>query len=154
MQPETPKRTVLYTAKTHTTGARERGVCRSSDGQLDVVFSMPGSTSFGTNPEQLLAAGWSVCFRTALDRAAEARAIALPSGIAIDAEIDLCRVDNEHVLSARLSVSMPGIARDTALSLVQEAHERCPYSKATRGNVEVSINLAGDPAPTRHGGLP
>jgi lipoyl-dependent peroxiredoxin len=132
---------VVYTAKTNTTGGREGGVSRSSDGQLEVKLSLPGSGRAGTNPEQLLAAGWSACFESAIGVAARKRKIALPSGLAIDAEVDLHLGEAGYSLGARLNVSLPGIARDTAQALVDEAHEICPYSKATRGNIDVAITL-------------
>ena len=132
---------VVYTAKTHTTGGREGGASRSSDGHLDVKLSLPGSGRIGTNPEQLFAAGWSACFESAIGLAARKRKIALPADLAIDAEVDLHLGEGGYSLGARLNVSLPGIARDTARALVDEAHEICPYSKATRGNIDVAINL-------------
>ncbi|HTB01314.1 MAG TPA: organic hydroperoxide resistance protein [Bradyrhizobium sp.] len=132
---------VVYTAKTHTTGGRENGMSRSSDGRLDVKLSLPGSARIGTNPEQLFAAGWSACFESAIGLAARKRRIALPAELAIDAEVDLHMGDGGYFLSTRLNVSLPGIARDVAQSLVDEADQLCPYSKATRGNIDIAINL-------------
>jgi lipoyl-dependent peroxiredoxin len=132
---------VLYTAQTHTTGGRENGTSRSSDGCLDVILSTPGSARIGTNPEQLFAAGWSACFESAIALAARERKIALPSHVTIDAELDLNHSDAGYSLSARLNVRIPGVERATAQALVDEAHEVCPYSKATRGNVNVVIKL-------------
>lgn len=132
---------ILYTAKTHTTGARENGRARSSDGQLDVRLSTPGTDHPGTNPEQLFAAGWSACFEGAMGIAARRMKTTLPSELAIDAEVDLCLNDGEYSLQARLNVSLPGIERDVAQALVDVAHHTCPYSKAIRGNVDVTINL-------------
>jgi lipoyl-dependent peroxiredoxin len=132
---------VVYTAKTRTTGGRENGASRSSDGRLDVKLSPPGSASIGTNPEQLFAAGWSACFESALGLAARKRKITPPADLAIDAEVDLHLANGEYFLSARLNVSLPGVDREIAKTLVKEAHEICPYSKATRGNIEVGINL-------------
>jgi osmotically inducible protein OsmC len=132
---------VLYTAKTHTTGGRENGVSRSSDGRLDIKLSTPGTAGSGTNPEQLFAAGWSACFEGAMGIAARKRKIALPADLAIDAEVDLCLADGGYFLQARLNVSLPGVERDTAQALTDEAHQTCPYSKATRGNIDVVINL-------------
>jgi osmotically inducible protein OsmC len=131
---------VVYTAKTHTTGGRESGVSRSSDGRLDVKLSLPGSARIGTNPEQLFAAGWSACFESAIGLAARKRKIAL-ADLAIDAEVDLHLADGAYFLSARLNVSLPGIAHEVAQALVDEADQLCPYSKATRGNIDVAINL-------------
>jgi lipoyl-dependent peroxiredoxin len=132
---------VVYTARTHTTGGRERGQSRSSDGRLDVELSLPGSSRAGTNPEQLFAAGWSACFESAIGLAARKRKIALPADVAIDAEVDLHLADSGYFLSTRLNISLPGIDREVARSLVEEADQLCPYSKATRGNIDVAINL-------------
>lgn len=133
---------VLYTAKTHTAGGRENGASRSCDGRLDVQLSVPGSARIGTNPEQLLAAGWSACFESAIRQAARERKIALPGDPAIDAEVDLHIGEGGYALSARLKVSLPGVERSLARSLADEAHRICPYSKATRGNVDVAIEVA------------
>jgi osmotically inducible protein OsmC len=131
---------VLYTARTHTTGGRD-GAARSSDGRLDVKLSTPGSARIGTNPEQLFAAGWSACFEGAMGLAARKRMVTLPADLAIDAEVDLCLTDGAYFLQARLNVSLPGMEREVAQTLVNEAHQTCPYSKAIRGNVDVAINL-------------
>jgi osmotically inducible protein OsmC len=132
---------VAYTAKTHTIGGREGGISRSSDGRLDVRLSTPGSARIGTNPEQLLAAGWSACFQSAIALAARNRKINLPADVAIDAEVDLNLSDGGYFLRTRLNVSLPGVDRELAQALVEEAHQICPYSKATRGNIAVAINL-------------
>ncbi len=132
---------VLYTAKTHTTGGRENGVSRSSDGQLDVRLSAPGSNRIGTNPEQLFAAGWSACFESAISLIAKKKHIALPEGVTIDAEVDLNLSDGDYSLSARLNVRIPGVDRNTAQALVDEADKICPYSRATHGNIDASILL-------------
>jgi lipoyl-dependent peroxiredoxin len=131
---------VLYTGKTHTTGGRE-GASRSSDGRLDVKLSSPGTAGAGTNPEQLFAAGWSACFEGAMGLAAHKRKITLPADLAVDAEVDLNKNDDGYFLSARLNVSLPGVDRDVAQALTDEAHQTCPYSKLTRGNIDVTINL-------------
>jgi Ohr subfamily peroxiredoxin len=132
---------VVYTAKTHTTGGRENGVSRSSDGRLDVKLSLPGSARIGTNPEQLFAAGWSACFESAIGLAARTQKIALPADLAIDAEVDLHLANGDYFLSTRLNISLPGLAPDVAKALVDEADQLCPYSKATRGNIEVAVKL-------------
>ena len=132
---------VAYTAKTHTTGGRENGASRSSDGRLDIKLSTPGSARIGTNPEQLFAAGWSACFESAIGLAARKRKITLPADVAIDAEVDLNLADGGYFLRARLNVSLPGVEREVAQALVDEADQICPYSKATRGNIDVAINL-------------
>jgi Ohr subfamily peroxiredoxin len=131
---------VLYTGKTHTTGGRE-GTARSSDGRLDIALSSPGSSGAGTNPEQRVAPGWAACFIGALGLAAGARKIRLPADTAVDAEIDLANTDGAYFLRARLTVSLPGIEPEIAQSLVDAAHQTCPYSKATRGNIEVETTV-------------
>src|SRR5215213_9418353 len=131
---------VLYTAKTHTTGGRD-GASRTSDGRLDVKLSTPGTSGTGTNPEQLFAAGWSACFMSAVALAASQKKVALPADRAIDAEVDLGTNDGGFLLRARLNVSLPGLDRAVAQGLVYAAHQICPYSKATRGNIDVTINL-------------
>ena len=131
---------LLYTAKTHTTGGRD-GASRSSDGRLDVKLSTPGAAGSGANPEQLFAAGWSACFEGAMARAAQQMKLALPADTSIDAEVDLNLVEDGFFLRARLNVSVPGVDRDVAKRIVEAAHQICPYSKATRGNIDVVINV-------------
>lgn len=130
----------LYTAQTHTTGGRT-GAARSSDGRLDISLTQPGAPGTGTNPEQLFAAGWSACFIGALGVAAARAKVQLPADVTVDAEVDLGTNAGGYLLAARLNVSLPGIDRDSARALVDAAHETCPYSKATRGNIAVEINL-------------
>ncbi len=130
---------VLYTGKTHTTGGRD-GASRSSDGHLDIKLSPPG-TGAGTNPEQLFAAGWSACFIGAMGLAARKMNVALPTDVAVDAEVDLATAEGGYLLQARLNVSLPGVDRATARAVVDAAHQTCPYSKATRGNIGVTIEL-------------
>jgi lipoyl-dependent peroxiredoxin len=132
---------LLYTARTHTTGGREHGVSRSSDGHLDIRLSTPGVAGTGTNPEQLFASGWSACFEGAMGIAARKRKIKLPEDLAIDAEVDLNLDEGAFFLRARLNVSLPGMDHEVAQSLTNEAHQTCPYSKAIRGNVDVVINV-------------
>lgn len=131
---------IVYTGKTHTTGGRD-GASRSSDGELDIALSPPGSNRAGTNPEQLFAAGWSACFLGAIGKAASEHKLRLPADAAIEAEVDLALDDGGFSLIARLNVSLPGIGRETAEALTTRAHEICPYSKATRGNIAVEINI-------------
>src|SRR5258706_8079125 len=131
---------VLYTAKVHTTGARA-GMSRSSDGRLEVRLSRPGSPGTGTNPEQLLAAGWSACFESAMEFAARNMKITLPADHAVDAEIDLGPEGGAFSLAARLYVTLPGMERATAQRLVEAAHLVCPYSRATHGNIAVETTL-------------
>ncbi|AZO17472.1 MULTISPECIES: organic hydroperoxide resistance protein [unclassified Mesorhizobium] len=130
----------LYTGKVRTTGGRD-GASRSSDGRLDIRLSTPGGQGSGTNPEQLFAAGWSACFEGAMAIAARKMNVALPAGTAIDAEVDLNVDEGAYSLSARLNVSLPGLDPNVARAVVDAAHQTCPYSKATRGNIDVEINL-------------
>jgi Ohr subfamily peroxiredoxin len=132
---------VLYTGKTRTTGGREGGA-RSEDGRLDITLSPPGSAGTGTNPEQLFAAGWSACFIGAMGLAARERHVALPADTAVDAEVDLGTGADGYALQARLAVSLPGVPREVAAGLIEAAHQRCPYSKMSRGNIDVAITLA------------
>jgi len=131
---------LLYTAKTYTTGGRD-GASQSSDGRLDVKLSTPGTAGKGTKPAQLFAAGWSACFEGAAARAAQQLKIALPADIAIDAEVDLNIDDGEFFVRARLNVSVPGVEHAVAQRVVEAAHQICPYSKATRGNIDVALNV-------------
>lgn len=131
---------VLYTGKTHVTGGRD-GAARSSDGRLDIKLSPPGSSGAGTNPEQLFAAGWSACFIGALGKAALVSKVRLPAETNVDAEIDLGTTDGAYFLRARLNVSLPGLPREVAQAMIELAHQTCPYSKATRGNVDVTFTL-------------
>ena len=132
---------VIYTAETHTSGGREGGVSRSSDGRLDVKFSRPGAPGAGTNPEQLFAAGWSACFISAMRIAAGRMKVALPADLAIDAEVDVGTTRDAYALAARLNISLPGMEREVAERLVEATDRLCPYSNATRGNIDVTINL-------------
>jgi lipoyl-dependent peroxiredoxin len=132
---------VLYTAKTHTTGGREGGASRTSDGRLDVKLTHPGTPGNGTNPEQLFAAGWSSCFLSAVKIVASQMKVRLQTDPVIDAEIDLCAGDAGYSLRARLNVSLPGVDREVAQAILDGAHQTCPYSKATRGNIDVAVNL-------------
>ena len=132
---------VLYTAKEHTTGGRDGGSSRSSDGHLDINLSTPGTSGTGTNPEQLFAAGWSACFIGAMRIAAAKMKIKFPADAAIDAEVDLRQKGEEYFLQARLNINLPGIEREQAVALANAAHQTCPYSKATRGNIDVEINV-------------
>src|SRR5689334_25056958 len=113
---------VLYTAKVHTTGGREGGSAKSSDGILDIRLSPPGGHGGGTNPEQLFAAGWSACFIGAMGLAAAERKIRLPQDTAVQAEVDLGTGAGGYFLQARLNVSLPGIDAETAQALIEAAH--------------------------------
>ena len=139
---------VLYTAKAHTTGGREGGASRTSDGRLDVKLSVPGTHGEGTNPEQLFAAGWSACFLSAIKLVAAGMKVKLPPDVAVDAEVDLGTTNGGYLIQARLNVSLPGIDRETAQKVVDGANLACPYSKATHGNINVVTNLIESGAAT------
>jgi len=132
---------VLYTGKTHTTGGRD-GMARSADGRLDIKLSPPGGPGTGTNPEQLFAAGWSACFIGAMGRAATELKVTLPADRAVDAEVDLGTTEGAFFLQARLTISLPGLDPEVARQVVEAAHQICPYSKATRGNIDVTLTVA------------
>jgi Ohr subfamily peroxiredoxin len=133
---------VQYTARVHTTGGRDNGSSRSSDGRLDIKLSIPGLPGAGTNPEQLLAASWSACFLSAIKIQAGKRKVKLPANLAIDAEVDLVNGEDGHFLQARINVSLPGFELEVAKALIDAAEKNCPYSKATRGNIDVAIHVA------------
>jgi lipoyl-dependent peroxiredoxin len=140
---------VIYTAKAHTIGGRDGGASRTSDGKLDVKLSVPGTHGAGTNPEQLFAVGWSACFLLAIRLVVARMKVKLPSDVAVDAEVDLGVTNGSHLIQARLNVSLPGIDRETAQKLVDGAHLECPYSKATRGNINVVTTLIDAGAATK-----
>lgn len=131
---------VVYTAKTHTTGGRE-GASRSSDGRLEVKLATPGTAAVGVNPEQLFAAGWSACFEGAMGLAARKMKVKLPTDLSIDAEVDLGTTGDAYIIQARLNVNLPGLEREVAQAVVDLAHQTCPYSKATRGNINAVIKV-------------
>ena len=131
---------VLYTAHAHTTGGRD-GQSKTDDGRLSVTLSSPGTTGTGTNPEQLFAAGYSACFIGALKAVAGLQKITLPEDTSIDASVDLGKIPNGYGIAVRLDISLPGMDRAAAQAVVDAAHQVCPYSNATRGNIEVTLTL-------------
>lgn len=133
--------TVLYTAKTHAVGGRT-GTGRSSDGELDVKFSSPGSGKPGTNPEQLFALGYSACFIGAIQVAAGKMKIKLPEDTSVDAEVDLGKTGSgDFQLAVRLNVNFPGLEEGVKRELADAAHQLCPYSRMIRGHVSVDLNV-------------
>jgi lipoyl-dependent peroxiredoxin len=136
---------VLYTAQAHTTGGRDGGTSRTSDGHLEVKLSVPGTPGTGTNPEQLFAVGWSACFLSAIKIVAARMKVRLPADLAVDAEVDLGSTGGGYLLQARLNVSLPGIEPEVAQALVDGAHRECPYSKATHGNINVVTTFEARP---------
>jgi lipoyl-dependent peroxiredoxin len=131
---------VLYTGKTRTSGGRD-GTSRSSDGRLDVRLSSPGAPGTGTNPEQLLAAAWSACLISAIKQESGRANAPVPASVVIDAEVDLATVGAAYLLRARLNISLPGLTPEAARVLVDAAQQTCPFSNATRGNIDVTINV-------------
>ena len=132
---------LLYTAKAHTTGGREGGASRTSDGRLDVKLTVPGTPGNGTNPEQLFAAGWSACFLSAIKLVGAKMKVRIPPDLAVDPEVDLLTGEDGFSLQARLNVSLPGLDREIAQKIVDGAEQTCPYSKAIRGNMHAEYNL-------------
>lgn len=135
---------VLYTAKAHTTGGRD-GQSVTDDGLLNVKLTPPkamGGAGTATNPEQLFAAGYSACFMGAMKHVAGMKKIAVPADASIDAEVDIGPIAAGFGIAARLTVSLPGMDRAAAEDLVNTAHKVCPYSNATRGNIDVTITVA------------
>jgi len=141
MEKRTEGGNVVYTAVTRTIGGREQGVSRSCDGQLDVRLARPGSARIGTNPEQLFAAGWSASFVSAIALAARKTKVNL-DGVTIDAELNLHIAEShDYFLSARFRISIPDIDPAVARNLVLEAEQLCPFSKAIKGNIDVTYNV-------------
>lgn len=134
---------VLYTARAHTTGGRE-GRSVSDDGLLDVQLAPPkalGGMGGATNPEQLFAAGYSACFMGALKHVAGLKKIAIPQDASIDGSVDIGPIPAGFGIAVQLRIALPGLERSLAQGLVDAAHQVCPYSNATRGNIEVSLSL-------------
>ena len=135
----------LYTANVHTTGGRD-GQSSSNDGRLEVKLSTPRTSGSGTNPEQLLAAGWSASVIAAMKIAAGKMKITLPAELAVDAEVDLGTISDSYGLAVRLNVSMPGVERELGRKLLGAAQQICPYARATQGNIDVTIDVV-QPSP-------
>jgi osmotically inducible protein OsmC len=133
---------LLHTARVRAIGGRDRGSARSSDGRLDIKLSAPGGPGTGTNPEQLLAAAWAASFANAISLAARRRDIVLTE-LTVDAEVDLHLADDgDHFfLRVRLTVTLSTLDRALAKTLVDAAHHVCPYSRAIRGNIDVTTTL-------------
>ena len=135
---------VIYKAHATSTGGRD-GTTKSSDGLLDVKLSAPremGGAGGGVNPEQLFAAGYSACFIGAMKFVAGAQKIALPAETSINATVGIGQIPAGFGIEVQLEVTVPGMDRAQAQAIVDKAHQVCPYSNATRGNIEVTITLA------------
>ena len=135
---------VLYRATATATGGRE-GHAASSDNALDVKLSTPrelgGAGGDGTNPEQLFAAGYSACFIGAMKAVAAREKIALPADTSIEGTVGIGPLPTGFGIEAELKISLPGMPRDQAQALVDKAHVVCPYSNATRCNIDVILTL-------------
>lgn len=134
---------VIYQAHAKSTGGRD-GTTRTSDGLLDLKLAVPkemGGAGNGVNPEQLFAAGYSACFIGAMKYVAGVEKIALPADTSIDATVGIGQIPQGFGIEVELKVSIPGMAREAAEALVQKAHAVCPYSNATRGNIEVVLTV-------------
>lgn len=137
---------ILYTATATATGGRE-GQAASSDGALDVKLSTPrelgGAGGSGTNPEQLFAAGYSACFLGALKFVAGKQKLALPADTTITGKVGIGQIPTGFGIEVELTIAVPGLPREEVRALVEQAHIVCPYSNATRGNIDVSLVVAG-----------
>lgn len=135
---------VLYTARATSTGGRA-GTSKTPDGRLDLSLSVPkglgGDDGKGTNPEQLFAAGYSACFIGAMQFVAGQQKIKLPPDTSIDAEVGIGPIPGGFGIQVALDVRIPGMDRQAAEKLVQDAHQVCPYSNATRNNIDVKLNV-------------
>ncbi|MDR3445048.1 MULTISPECIES: organic hydroperoxide resistance protein [unclassified Dyella] len=134
---------VLYTAESHTTGGRD-GAGKTSDGALNVVLSSPGSGKPGTNPEQLFAIGYSACFIGAMKAVSAKLNIKVPNDVAIDGHVSLGAINGGagYGIAVKLAISLPGLDSVQKKQLVDAAHQACPYSNATRGNIDVELLIA------------
>ena len=138
---------IMYTANTTATGGRD-GVVRSDDGKLDAKLDPPkpmGGTGTGTNPEQLFGAGYAACFIGAMKFVANTQKLPLPGDVSIDSHVSLGPLGAPQKgfgISVEMLVHLPGMDRAQAEQLIHDAHEVCPYSNATRGNIDVKLSLA------------
>ncbi|CAM3471492.1 MULTISPECIES: organic hydroperoxide resistance protein [Halomonas] len=135
---------VAYRAQATATGGRE-GQAKSSDGALEVKLSTPkelgGAGGEGTNPEQLFAAGYSACFLGALKHVASQEKVTLPEDTQIEGNVGIGAIPTGFGIEVELKISLPGLEQDVAQQLVDKAHIVCPYSNATRGNINVTLTL-------------
>lgn len=135
---------VLYRASAHVTGGRD-GRATSSDAQLDLKLTTPrelgGAGGEGTNPEQLFAAGYSACFMGAMKVVAGRSKLVLPADTSIDGTVGIGPVGAAFGIEVELHISLPGLPREQAQQLIEQAHQVCPYSNATRGNIDVTLVL-------------
>jgi Ohr subfamily peroxiredoxin len=135
---------VLYTAQSHTTGGRDGGAGQSSDGSLEVKLNPPGSGKPGTNPEQLFAVGYAACFIGAMKAVGPKIGVKVPEDVAIDSKVSLGPTNGgaAYGISVQLAITLPGLDAEQKQKLVDTAHQVCPYSNATRGNIDVELTIA------------
>lgn len=135
---------ILYTARASSTGGRD-GQSKSDDGRLAVKLSTPkalgGAGGEGTNPEQLFAAGYSACFIGALKFVSGQEKVKLPEDTQVDAEVGIGQIEGGFGIAVTLNVDLPGLELAQAEHIVEKAHQVCPYSNATRGNISVDLNV-------------
>jgi lipoyl-dependent peroxiredoxin len=135
---------VLYTATATATGGRQ-GSAESSDGKLKIELSTPrelgGAGGDGTNPEQLFAAGYSACFIGAMKAVGAKQKIAVPNDVSITSDVAIGPIPQGFGIQVAMRISLPGMDRAAAQALIEAAHQVCPYSNATRGNIDVSLTL-------------
>lgn len=135
---------VIYQAHATSTGGRD-GTTKTSDGLLELRLAVPkemGGAGGGVNPEQLFAAGYSACFIGAMKFVAAAQKLTMPANASIDATVGIGAIPAGFGIEVQMVVHLPGMEREAALALINKAHEVCPYSNATRGNIEVTFTLA------------
>ncbi|HYP83523.1 organic hydroperoxide resistance protein [Variovorax sp.] len=139
----TPLDKVLYTAEAHVVGGRE-GAGKTSDGNLDVKLVSPGQNKAGTNPEQLFAVGYAACFIGAMKAVGPKIGVKVPDDVSIDSSVSLgpIREGAAYGIAVKLAVSLPGLDAEQKKKLVDTAHQVCPYSNATRGNIDVDLSIA------------
>jgi lipoyl-dependent peroxiredoxin len=136
---------VIYTAESTATGGGRDGHVKSSDNRIDLDTRPPkeaGGSGEGTNPEQLFSAGYAACFLSALQLVARSEKVALDSASGVTAQVALGKdADGGYGINANLIGYLPGLSRDEAEDLMHKAHQVCPYSKATRGNIDVTLSV-------------
>jgi len=139
---------VLFAGRTHTTATRRDGTSHGGHGTLDILLSSGGTNqelfaAVQPHPtaERLFAGAWSACYTAALGVVAGQMKVKLPPDLSVDIEVDLGQTGNAWFLQARLNVRAPGMEREVVEQLAHGAHEICPYSKATRGNIDVAVNV-------------
>ncbi|MDH4584441.1 Ohr family peroxiredoxin [Pseudomonas sp. BN415] len=146
---------VIFTGKTHTTVAHREGASRNDHGRLDIKLSAPRGGSANSElqfdatlphptAEQLFAGAWSACYIAAIGLVAQQRKVVLPKDLTVEIEVDLGMTGNAYFIQARFNVSFPGVPHEVAEAIAKEAHEICPYSKATHGNIDVALNVIAD----------